>query len=135
MIRDDHRHSFLLCKRNLLTRCNSIITGQQGIYPILQRFLYQLLVESIAILYPVRYHCRYLYPQCQQAFLQYVSCCDTIHIIVPNNTDPLSLFDLLQQDLHTLFGIFEQIRAMKLRDRPVQKIIHLFFCGKAAVAE
>ena len=80
MVRDKNGHSKLLCMGNLRDSRNSVVTGDNRVDAVLLRCINQMLIDSVAVLHPVRYLIVHLSPTAGNSAVKDVSRHHTVDI-------------------------------------------------------
>ena len=102
------RHPIFFSVSNLVHCRNSIITGDDRVYIILQCTVDQHLIQSISVFDPVWNIRIHICPKSCKPLLQYIRCIDSINIIITDHTDFLSFFYFLLKNIYCTIHIFHQ---------------------------
>ena len=110
VVSDNYRQATFLCIRDLCRSCNSIITGDDRVNPILHCFLDKLFMDSISIFDPVRNIGVRIRPQSLESFEQNAGRGNAVYIIIPDNPDFSVFFYFFLKDLHCFVHVFQKPR-------------------------
>ena len=121
----DHRHAEVFRGLQSLCRGNSIVTGHDRVDAVLSGLPDKALIDTVSVPHPLGKLCIRLYTEAPQRIPEDERGTDPVHVIIPDDPDPLSLPALFCQNIDSFFCIRQQRRIMKIFQRPPEEL----FCG------
>ena len=94
MVRDNDLYSKFPCKFHLRMCRNTVVTGDNHRDFIICRFIYYIVIDTVAVLYSVRYPYICIRTESLQRLYQYIRRTDSVYIIISHNSYLISLFYL-----------------------------------------
>ena len=125
VIRHDDRHAQILRSLKGLYRGNSVVTGQDRIDPLFRSFIHKALVDAVSVPESLGKPYIRLDPKASKRVPEDKGGTDSVHIVIPDDPDPLSLSALHGQNIYSFVSIRQQCRVVKIFQRSPEKL----FCG------
>ena len=107
VVGNKNRHSQFFSLLDLTPCRNPVVTGNDGVNPILPCLLDQMFIQSISILHSIRDHMIDLCTDPSQTFQQNICCHHSVNIIITDNPNFFLFLNLFYQNLHSVLHILQ----------------------------
>ena len=114
MIRYDHGKPGILCLLQRTCRGNAVVAGNDGIHAVGNRLLHQSVIDPVAIANALRNRRTDLSPKEGNQLPQNIRGADPIHIIVSDDADPLTAYNLALQYKGSILKSGKQLRIIQI---------------------